>query len=108
VNDTVNTPLQPPVEEPLPPAARPPPAHTWLRELMLAALCLVLGVVVMPCLIFAVGRGSLGPYEHGGVFALWRDFLVGLSHGSEAFWFVALSPYLLLCVLRLLWRLLHN
>jgi hypothetical protein len=108
VNDTVNTPLQSPAQEPLPPAGAPLPARAWLRELMLAALCLVLGIVVMPCLIFAMGRGSLGPYEHGGVFALWRDFLVGLSRGSEAFWFVALSPYLLLCVLRLLRRLLHK
>jgi hypothetical protein len=101
VNDTVNTPLQPPAEGPL-------LSRTLLRELLLAALCLILGVVVMPCLIFAVGRASLGPYEHGGVFALWHDFLLGLSHGSEAFWFVALSPYLLLWVLRLLLRLLHK
>jgi hypothetical protein len=101
VNDTVNTQLQPP-------AAGPLPSRTLLRELLLAALCLVVGLVVMPCLIFAVGRATLGPYEHGGVFALWHDFLLGLSHGSEAFWFVALAPYLLLCVLRLLHRLLHN
>jgi hypothetical protein len=101
VNETVNTDLQPPAQAPL-------SSRTLLRELLLAGLCLVLGLVVMPCLIFAVGRTSLGPYEHGGVFALWRDFLIGLSHGSEAFWFVALAPYLLLCVLRLLRRLLHN
>jgi hypothetical protein len=101
VNDSVNAPVQPPAEAPLPP-------RTLLRELLLGALCLILGVVVMPCLIFAMGRASLGPYEHGGVFALWRDFLLGLSHGSEAFWFVALAPYLLLCVLRLLRRLLHK
>lgn len=101
MNETVNTDLPPPVPAPL-------PSRALLRELLLAALCLVLGLVVMPCLIFAVGRASLGPYEHGGVFALWRDFLIGLSHGSEAFWFVALTPYLLLCVLRLLLRLLHN
>lgn len=102
----MNTPLQPPAQGALP--ARTLASRTLLRELLLAALCLILGLVVMPCLIFAVGRASLGPYEHGGVFALWRDFLIGLSHGSEAFWFVALAPYLLLCVLRLLLRLLHN
>jgi hypothetical protein len=101
VNDIVNPSLEPPAQEPEGP-------RTLLRELILAGLCLLLGVVVMPCLIFAIGRASLGPYEHGGVFALWRDFLQGLGHGSEAFWFVALCPYLLLCVLRLLRRLLHN
>lgn len=83
-------------------------SHSLPRELLLLVLCLALGVLVMPCIIFAAGRLSLGPYEHGGVFALWRDFLAGLGHGSEAFWFVALCPYILLCVLRLLLRLLHN
>lgn len=99
MNDTVNTPLPPPTG--------PLASRTLLRELLVAALCLMLGLVVMPCLIFAVGRESLGPYEHGGVFALWRDFLLGLAHGSQAFWFVALAPYLLVSVLRLLQRLLQ-
>ena len=94
MNDTVNAPLPPP--------GGPPAARTLLREGLVAALCLLLGLVVMPCLIFAVGRGTLGPYEHGGVFALWRDFLLGLAHGSQAFWFVALAPYLLVSLLRLL------
>ena len=81
-------------------------SRTLIRELLLAAICLLVGLLVMPCLIFALGRASLGPYEHGGVFALWRDFLIGLAHGSQAFWFVALAPYLLVCLLRLLRRLL--
>ena len=38
-------------------------------------VCLASGVIVMPCLIFAVGRLALGPYAHGSVFALWRDFM---------------------------------
>ena len=79
-----------------------------LREGLLALLCLLVGILVMPCLIFAVGRASLGPYEHGGVFALWRDFVVGLARGSEAFWFVALGPYLLFWLVRGARRLLHN
>lgn len=101
MNDIVNTPLEPPVEGSL-------ASRRLLRELLLAGLCLILGMLVMPCLIFVAGRASLGPYEHGGAFALWRDFLLGLAHGSEAFWFVALFPYLLFCVLRLLHRLLHK
>jgi hypothetical protein len=101
LNDIANAQLQQP--PPAGPAPRP-----LLRELLLAGLALVFGVLVMPCVIFAVGRASLGPYEHGGVFALWRDFLAGLAHGSQAFWFVAVAPYLLLCVLRLARRLLHN
>ena len=44
-------------------------------NLLTVAVCLGIGVIVMPCLIFAVGRMALGPYAHGSVFALWRDFM---------------------------------
>jgi hypothetical protein len=83
-------------------------AHTLTRELATAAICLLVGLVVMPCLIWISGRMSLGAYEHGGIFALWRDFLGGLAAGSEAFWFVLCAPYLLLWLLRGGRRLLHN
>lgn len=87
-------------------------ANAFARELAIAAVCLLVGLVVMPCLIWALGRMSLGLYEHGGVFALWRDFIGGLADGSEAFWFVLCAPYLLLWLLRggrgLLRSLLHN
>lgn len=83
-------------------------AHSLLRELLIAAICFLIGILVMPCLIYALGRATLGPYELGGVFSLWRDFLSGLAAGSEAFWFVACAPYLLLWILRGGRRLLHN
>lgn len=85
-----------------------PHTQGLVREALLAGTCLLIGVLVMPCVIFAVGRLTLGAYEHGGVFALWRDFLLGLGAGSEAFWFVALTPYLLLWLVRAGRRLLHN
>jgi hypothetical protein len=78
------------------------------RELLLIAACIGIGVIVMPCLIFAVGRIALGPYAHGSVFALWRDFMIGLVSGSQAVWFIALGPYLLVLLLRGGRRLLHN
>jgi hypothetical protein len=64
------------------------------RELLAAAICLIVGVLVMPCLIFACGRLILGPYAHGNLFALWRDFLRG--------------PYALLWLLRAARELLHK
>ncbi|MFI4914498.1 MAG: hypothetical protein ACHQAR_04840 [Steroidobacterales bacterium] len=70
------------------------------RELLTLLACLAIGVIVMPCLIWLVGRAALGPYTHGGVFALWRDFLLGLAEGSSPFWIVALGPYALLWLLR--------
>jgi hypothetical protein len=78
------------------------------RELLLIAACIGFGVIVMPCLIFAVGRIALGPYAHGSVFALWRDFMIGLVSGSQAVWFIALGPYLFVLLLRSGRRLLHN
>jgi hypothetical protein len=70
------------------------------RELLRALACLLIGVIVMPCLIYAVGRLALGPYAHGSVLSLWQDFLRGLARGSQAFWFIAIGPYLLLLLLR--------
>jgi hypothetical protein len=78
------------------------------RELLMIAACIGIGVIVMPCLIFAVGRIALGPYAHGSVFALWRDFMIGLVSGSQAVWFIALGPYLFVWLLRGGRRLLHN
>ncbi len=70
------------------------------RELLTAGLCLAIGIGLMPCLIFLIGRGALGPYAHGSLLSLWHDFLVGLAGGSEAVWFIALGPYLLVLLLR--------
>jgi hypothetical protein len=70
------------------------------RELLMLAACVGIGAIVMPCLIFAVGRTALGPYAHGSVFALWRDFMIGLVSGSQAVWFIVLGPYLLVWLLR--------
>src|ERR1700693_3108882 len=78
------------------------------RELLAVAICLALGVLLMPCLIFAAGRLALGPYARGNLFALWHDFLQGLVSGSRAAWFIAAGPYLLFWLLRGGRRLLHN
>ncbi len=78
------------------------------RELLLAAASLLVGVFVVPCLIFVVGRYVLGAYANGSMLALGRDFFSGLATHSEACWFIALGPYFLLWLLRGGWKLLHN
>jgi hypothetical protein len=70
------------------------------RELLAVGICLGVGLVVVPCLIFAAGRLVLGPYAHGSLFALWQDFMQQLLRGSRAAWFIALGPYLLFWLLR--------
>ena len=83
-------------------------AQGLARELLTIALCGGIGLLVMPCLIFAVGRLVLGPYAQGSLFALWRDFLSALTIGSYAAWFIVVGPYLLVWLLRGGRRLLHN
>jgi hypothetical protein len=78
------------------------------RELLTIALCLGIGLLVMPCLIFAAGRLEFGPYAHGNLFALWRDYLAGLTAGSLAAWLILVGPYLLVWLLRGWRRLLHH
>lgn len=78
------------------------------RELALLAVAFACGIVVVPWLIWIVGRAVLGEYARGGPFALWRDFFRGLASGAPAFWAVALGPYALALTGRALWRLLRR
>jgi hypothetical protein len=76
------------------------------RELVLLGAMLLVGLIVMPFLIWLAGNRMLGPYQHGqnphaGPFALFGDFLLGLLHGSSVFWAVALGPAALLLGVRL-------
>jgi hypothetical protein len=75
-------------------------AHGAEREILTLALCLATGIFLMPALIWLVGRAALGAYAHGGMLALWRDYLHGLATGSSAFWIIALGPYAFVWVLR--------
>jgi hypothetical protein len=78
------------------------------RELLTLALGLSVGVLVVPCLIYATGRLVLGPYANGSLFSLWRDFIAALTTGAASAWFIVLGPYLLVWLLRGGRRLLHN
>jgi hypothetical protein len=76
------------------------------RELLGFALALLVGLVLMPILIWVAGNRVLGPYTHGqdlhaGSFALLQDFFIGLVHGSAVFWAVALGPAVFVLLLRL-------
>jgi len=79
---------------------------SWFsREVLILALCLILGVTVVPILIWMAGNHALGPYTHGsnthaGPLALLADFFAGLSRGALTFWLVALGPTILILLLR--------
>ena len=79
------------------------------RELLIYAAALLVGVLLMPLLIWVVGNRLLGPYtqgqnQHAGPGALLADFLTALAHGSAVFWGVALAPALVLLLVRLFIR----
>lgn len=80
---------------------------SWFsRELLILALCVIVGVTLVPLLIWVVGNHALGPYTHGtnthaGPLALLADFFVGLSRGEPTFWLVALGPAILIVLLRI-------
>jgi hypothetical protein len=78
------------------------------RELMILVILLACGLFLIPLLIWAVGRGALGPYTDGGPFALLVDFFNGLRSGSLVYWCVALGPYVLVMILRGCWKLLRS
>ena len=65
----------------------------WATELALAALGLLLGVALMPVLIFYSGVAALGRYEGAGLGHLYHSLFSGLGQDSIASWVVFLGPY---------------
>jgi hypothetical protein len=74
---------------------------TLRRELLWALIALPVGVLLLPPLIWLVGSRVFGAYAGGGTRDLVEHFFRGLAQGQEAFWIVALGPYLVLIALRL-------
>jgi hypothetical protein len=79
----------------------------WSVELAIAALGLLIGVGLMPVLIFYAGAATVGRYEGASLGHLYHSLLLGLGQASIASWTVLLGPYglyVLLKVLRAWWR----
>ena len=79
----------------------------WSRELWLAAIALVVGIALMPMLIFFTGANLLGRYEGASLLGLYASIFGGLRTGSASAWIVFLGPYGLYLTFRLLavwWR----
>jgi hypothetical protein len=79
----------------------------WVHELTTIALCLLIGLLLIPTGIFLIGRQILGPYANGGLAALILDIVRGMAAGSLPFWLLIAGPYLAVWLWRLLrwgWR----
>ena len=69
-------------------------------EAITLGAALLVGVLVMPALIFIAGSFTLQPYE-GGFFSLYGDFFKGLFVPHASFWIVVAGPFVFLSLLRL-------
>jgi hypothetical protein len=79
----------------------------WSVELAVAVIGLLIGVGIMPVLIFYAGAATLGRYEGASLGHLYHSLFVGLGEPSIASWVVLLGPYglyLLFKGLRAWWR----
>jgi CRP-like cAMP-binding protein len=66
----------------------------------LYAAAILVGLFVVPPLIWLTGRALFGPYANGGLFSLWGDFFGELSRGARSAWVVALAPCVLIALLQ--------
>jgi hypothetical protein len=68
-------------------------------EAITVGAALLVGLLVMPALIFVAGSFTLQPYD-GGLFALYYDFFKGLFAPQASFWCVVAGPFVFLTLLR--------
>lgn len=72
-----------------------------------AAVGVLLGISLMPVLIFYAGVATLGRFDGASLGNLYSSLFVGLKEASIASWVVLLGPYglyLLFRALRAWWR----
>jgi hypothetical protein len=69
-------------------------------EAVTLGLTLLVGLWVMPALIYLAGSLALNAYANGGLFALYGDFLQGLVELRPSCWIVLLGPFVFLTVFR--------
>jgi hypothetical protein len=79
----------------------------WAAELVVAGIGLLVGVTLMPVLIFYAGVAALGRFDGASLGHLYSSLFAGLREASIASWVVFLGPYglyLLFRALRAWWR----
>lgn len=71
-------------------------------EAVTLGLAILVGLLIMPALIYLAGRYTLDAYANGGVFALYYDFFKGLFEPRSSCWIVVIGPFVFLTLLRIL------
>ncbi len=78
-------------------------------ELILAMTLLAVGMLALPIAVYWVGQLVIGAYESDGgvvglIGAIWDD----LGRGSPAAWILVLSPYVVIQLFRVAFKLLRR
>jgi hypothetical protein len=79
----------------------------WVLELGAAGIGLILGLALMPGLIYLAGSTILGRYDGASLRSSYASLFSGAAGGSVASWIVILGPYGLYLIfrgLRAWWR----
>ena len=71
------------------------------RELIIFLVLLAAGLILLPIAIYLVGGTVFGAYSGDGFGAFFRDLNGGLFRGQPVVYFLVLSPYLGVQLLRL-------
>ncbi len=80
--------------------------HGRLRnEAILAVLMLAFGLFILPVAIYFVGQQIIGEYEGGGVIGLVLALWSALVRADAVAWVLVLSPWLVVQLLRLTWKM---
>jgi hypothetical protein len=69
-------------------------------ESVTLGLMVVVGLLVMPALIYLVGTLVLNAYANGGLFTFYFDFLKGLVELRPSCWIVLAGPFVFLSLFR--------
>jgi hypothetical protein len=70
-------------------------------EALTLGLAVLVGLLIMPALIYLAGSLSLREYANGGVFALYLDFFKGLFEPRPSCWIVVAGPFVVLTLFRI-------
>jgi len=71
------------------------------RELVIAGIMLIIGLVAVPIAVYFVGQAVVGPYQDdGGLVSLLGQVWTELFDFRIAAWILVLSPYAIVLLLR--------
>jgi hypothetical protein len=75
-------------------------AKSGRKEVLLALLLVLVGLLVLPAVIYAVGQAMFGEYGGAGFAGFYGELVAKLLSGELSVWFLVLSPYVCWQVLR--------